>query len=521
MTISSVRTHLIKRLPLIISLAACLPLFFVGPYWNSIPLGYAGMFTQMADQIAESNFALPWDSPYYGPGGVPFAYPPFGLYLFALFIKLTGKYYIFLTWAPPLLSWLSLIPVYFLVTDLSESTLAGACAIVIAATSRDMYIAHAMAAGITRAPAFIFCVLSIYFYNRHIQQPARRNILLAGVFFGLTVLSHLYYGLLCFVWIGCWTLLSPNILRRIRDSLVIFYTGGLVASVWVVIILLRHGATVFFNSFNSHGSGGFFAGFSNLNVVMNVLWFNLAPIRSNDVLAILVSVGFLVLIFRKNLAFIVFFLLIALVFPENQRLVFFLGSLMAGIGLAFATGYLSTLLQKWIKFPQIVVQLILMTPILVLIWLGGYQKIKQFTPLISTSTFELAEDAQNIIKPKERYLALVIQDEAEWMPFLLQREPLVAQWGSEWLGTYTDQSQLMTLFLGCQQNQDWPCVEHGIGLTEKMLDYLITYLKDAWLNEQIAMSGGWKEVYSNERYKVWQLVSQVFVRSDFEMRTSQ
>lgn len=54
---------------------------------HSLPLGCAGMFTQMAEQIAGANFVLPAEIPYYGPGGIPFVYPPLGHYLFALYLK--------------------------------------------------------------------------------------------------------------------------------------------------------------------------------------------------------------------------------------------------------------------------------------------------------------------------------------------------------------------------------------------------------------------------------------------------
>src|ERR1041385_860478 len=100
-------------------------------------MGYAGLFTQMAKQIADANFRLPMESPFYGPGGIPFAYPPFGLYLLAVLIKLTGKYFIFLRILPPLLSLISLIPLFYLTLQISKSPIASSVAIVLAATSSD------------------------------------------------------------------------------------------------------------------------------------------------------------------------------------------------------------------------------------------------------------------------------------------------------------------------------------------------------------------------------------------------
>ena len=78
------------------SLLLSCPLLLVNALSHPYPLGAAGLFTQMAQQIAAADFRLPLQSPYYGPGSIPFAYPPLGLYLLAVLIKVTGKYLFFL-----------------------------------------------------------------------------------------------------------------------------------------------------------------------------------------------------------------------------------------------------------------------------------------------------------------------------------------------------------------------------------------------------------------------------------------
>ena len=71
-----------ENILLIVALIACTPLYLRDAFRYSVPMGYAGLFTQMAKQIADANFYLPIESPFYGPGGIPFAYPPFGMYFF-------------------------------------------------------------------------------------------------------------------------------------------------------------------------------------------------------------------------------------------------------------------------------------------------------------------------------------------------------------------------------------------------------------------------------------------------------
>jgi 4-amino-4-deoxy-L-arabinose transferase-like glycosyltransferase len=191
----------------------------------SVPLGAAGMFTQMASQIADSNFQLPQEVPFYGPGGVPFAYPPLALYLLAIFIKLTGKYLIFLRFLPPLLGLLSFVPLYYITLEISKSRIAALVSMIIAATSLDIYIAHVWSAGIVRSTAFILSLVSIYFFSRMTNETNKLNMVMTGVFFGLALMTHLAYALFCFLWIWWHSIFSKDAITRIKNSLIASVIG--------------------------------------------------------------------------------------------------------------------------------------------------------------------------------------------------------------------------------------------------------------------------------------------------------
>ena len=90
------------------------------------------------------------------------------------------------------------------------------------------------------------------------------------------------------------------------------------------------------------------------------------------------------------------------------------------------------------------------------------------------------------------------------MPFLFQREPVVSQWGSEWLGTYDQQTAWMSLFHDCQKAQDWSCVVAVIHKTEKNPDAVITYAINKKLNSQILTTNQWVQVFANKRYILWE-----------------
>ena len=492
----------VKNIHLIIGLAVCAPLYFANALKYSVPMGYAGLFAQMAKQIAEENFHLPMESPFYGPGGIPFAYPPAGLYMLAIFIKLTGKYFVFLRLLPPFLGLVSFIPLYYLALELTKSKVAAVAAIVIAATSPDLYVAHAWAAGIVRAPAFIFALTSIYFHLRQINNPSGPGLVLAGVFFGLTCMSHLMYALFCFLWIWWWSIFGQNIYQKIRGALTVSAIGALIASIWLVPVLIRYGADVFFRAFDSHGGDALFSFWSDPSVLLRLFLGNFTPISSYPILLILVLIGTTSMLARKNFAFLLLYLAVVLAFPESSRFVFLMGSIAAGLGISAlahgVTGILPVLLR-----PVLAVGLLI--PIFGAIWWEGYAALSKQTPRLYTTTLDLAERIQAMMPADQTYLALVKQDEAEWMPFLFQREPAVAQWGSEWLGNYNEQVHFMALFHECEKDQDWACVQDALTISSIQPDYLVSYVTDMELNDNIMLDGRWGQIYENDRYLFWKI----------------
>ncbi len=467
-------------------------------------MGYAGLFTQMSQQIADANFRLPFSSPFYGPGGIPFAYPPLGLYLLAVFIKLTGKYYIFLRLLPPLFGLIAFIPLYYLTLELSKSMIAAVAAVIIAAGSTDIYIAHAWAAGIVRAPAFIFALTSILFFTFQSNGRSLRRVILAGIFLGLAFLSHLEYALFGFLWIWWWSVFSKNAISRVKDALLSTGVSLLVVSIWLPFIIVRYGVDVFINAFGSHGGQGLLSVWSNVSGLAGLFLDHFGSISSNPVLFVLVLLGVIVLAIKKEFAALLFYLFIILAFPDGSRFVFLIGSIVAGVGLSVIVNRVSAILPFCAKPIAVLAFLI---PILGFLWWRGFSTFNKQSPILDTTTFDLAKNIQSAMPSDKNYLALINQDEAEWLPFLFQREPVVAQWGSEWLGKYDEQTYLMGLFRDCQRAQDWNCVANVAQDNQIKMDYIITYIRDNKLNSSILSTGEWQEEFANGRYKVWMKIN--------------
>lgn len=488
---------------LILALGACAPLYLRNVFRYSVPMGYAGLFTQMAKQIADANFHLPFESPYYGPGGIPFAYPPLGLYLLAVLIKLTGKYFVFLRILPPILGLLSLIPLYGITLEFSKSHISAAASIIIAASSQDLHIANAWAAGIVRAPACLFCLSAIYFLIRQQNKRSMLNSLLAGVFLGLTLMTHLIYALFCFLWVWWWSLFRKNIFEKIKDAIIISGIGILVASMWLVPVLFRYGSVIFLRAFNSHGGSFLLSFWSYPGSLINIFLQNLSPISASWPLLLFVFIGVLLFLIKRKFAFITLYLLVILAFPESARFVFLIGSIAAGIGFSAIPDLLSSISPERLKSVLVAALII---PFLGFFWYEGLTSMSKKLPQLSAATLDLSDHVQEIMPPDHTYLPLVKQDEAEWMPFLFQREPVVGKWGGEWLGIFTEQTQAMGVFRNCQANQDWACVENTITRLNVEPLYMITYVKDRNLNNSIQIDGIWKRMYENDRYVLWELV---------------
>jgi hypothetical protein len=217
----------------------------------------------------------------------------------------------------------------------------------------------------------------------------------------------------------------------------------------------------------------------------------------------LILTGVLFLMTRKNFTFISLYLLVVLAFPESARFVFLMGSIAAGIGLSAVVSIVSGISTERLK-PVIVAGLLV--PILGFLWWKGFSTLSLRSPRFDNAMLDLADYIQETTSPDQKYLALLKQDEAEWMPFLFEREPVIGHWGSEWLGKFTEQTYFMALFANCVNNQDWVCVKETFVTVNVTPDYLVSYTRNKRLNGNINLDSMWIKIYENNRYVVWKIV---------------
>jgi len=492
-----------NQLPLLISLILALPVLFFQALRFSFPLGYAGMFTLIAEKIARNGFALPMEVPYYGPGGIPLVYPPLALYVFALALKIGISTWAYLRIMPAVFTLLALIPLYYLTLEIADSKSASLMAVVLVITAPAVYYTHVWSAGVVRALALGFCLAGLLFYLRSIRNFSWRNFFLAGLFLGLLLITHWLYVLFAALF-GLACLLSEWKLTRVWISAGILLVALMVAAPWLALILERHGLSSLLMASASHRNVDFIVSMQQIADAGKFILGNLAYVTDNWFVTALALPGLILLLFRKKFQLPLAFLLILLM-GEASCYTEILAGMLAGVFSAEVLQMLST--QNQLKkdlasrFMLFGAGLVLFALILASA-LSGISQIAKYEPEIDLDSLALATYVKNNTSPEATYLLVGKINEAEWFPYLLDRTPVFAMWGSEWKGTYAQQLEIMTALRECQLQKNWACMEN-LQQTQNVSPTLLIIPNQRWLIAQIKDTHLWESLYSNQRYLVW------------------
>ncbi len=222
-----------------IGAAAAMRLAFVLP--SSFPLNDGGLFYAMARDLQDSGFRLPAETSY--NGGLPFAYPPLGIYLAAALDRL-GPWSLIdvMRLLPMSLNVLSVGVFALLAAELLRPRRLAWIAALWFALLPMAYVWVIMGGGITRAVGQLFSLLALWQAVRLARTGRRGPLAGLGVFAGLTLLSHpeaawfVAYSV-PLVWLA---------FDRTRAGFFRFATAGVlglaVASPWLAAVGIRHGA---------------------------------------------------------------------------------------------------------------------------------------------------------------------------------------------------------------------------------------------------------------------------------------
>lgn len=211
------------------------------PAQAGFPVLDGGLFYTMANDLIQHHFRPPLTTSY-NHLGIPFAYPPLGIFLLAWLAKASGWNLLeAIRWLPGLISLLTLPAFYGLAREMLRSPSQAALATLLYAALPRAYEWNIMGGGVTRAPGTLFYLLFVWMAYRAFARREWRATLLAALMGGLTLLTHperslhaAAAGLLFWLWLG----------RSKEGTLRALVIGGgtlLISAPWWAVVIGRYG----------------------------------------------------------------------------------------------------------------------------------------------------------------------------------------------------------------------------------------------------------------------------------------
>ena len=262
---------------------------------TNFPINDGGLFYAMTRDLQANHFLIPAVTSY-NNSGLPFAYPPLGFYLAGSLQTVFGWDLLSLMrWLPVIFNLLT-IPVFYLFSRrLLKDPVKAGIATLFFALLRPGYEWLIMGGGLTRSPAMLFSLLSLYFYLGMLEAPQRRarDIIFTAVALALTFLSHLEIG-----WFTGYSLVLLWIFRgRNRRNFVssIFIVLGvlvLTSPYWVQVIRY-HQIQPFLAGVASGGSIPFLS-------IFELFYFNFTEELIFPILATIALVGVVISLAKRD-----------------------------------------------------------------------------------------------------------------------------------------------------------------------------------------------------------------------------
>ncbi len=498
-------------LPEYLTLVLAAFIYFWNPLRYGLPTGYAGLFCVMIEQIIAGNFALPDSVPYYGPGGMPFAYPPLALYIASFFVGvLRVPLFDYLRFAPPLVGVLALVAAYLLARTILARRAKALIVMILYATQRENHIYNIESGGIVRGISMIPLLLGIALVWKITRQAGsqRANVILATLCFALTLLTHLSAAAIFAITVAVLVITAP---RRdgwvVRACVAILGGGALLTAPWWGSTLLHLGPGVFLSALDSHGNLPAL-GLDGANaigpfIVMLRLLVNPGISWATTLIFGMTLLGLAYHLLRKNWTLPLWFFSLLYLVGESDRFVPLIGALMVADLLVdmsrfgpIADARPPQRLERW----HTVVLLLLL-----LIFSGqGLVMLYSRQPSLSVDALELGHWFQTNTPPKATFAFASNQhDLAEWLIYLTRRTPLIAAWGAEWTGQFPQQARLFGRMAQCSVGQSYSCLVDLFRSMGQEPDYIIVPSYYARLTSEMAGVPSWRRVRGDAAFTVF------------------
>lgn len=425
---------------ILIGLVIVISYLWTHPY----PAFGAGLYLLMANRIAENAYLLPQTIPHYTNGGLPFAYPPFGMYLAAVLRDVFGvRLFTLARVLPGIITVGYLIPAYALAEELLNSRPRAGLATVILAVSPPVLQWHLSAGGFVRATAFTWVIIGLYAGLRLFRDQNNRWLPVAMCAFTATGLSHPQYTVFFVAsFILLWLLFDRSV-RGFCYGLTVGFGGLLLSAPWWGQVIQAHGIDVFMAAAGAQGGIG--STLSNLAAVFEVsswskvLFFFWGPFS---------LFGSFYLLAKRRI-FLPAWLLLAALILDKARFPFFVGVfLSASVIIEGAETVIRPFIRTKYGLRVGVSSFVLIFIVLGLVISGlyvtssidthaGSQSLPAF---IDEDDMAAMQWVQQNTAPSAQFV--VLGDAAEWFPQQAHRTILIGPWGVEWMGQEAYRTQI-------------------------------------------------------------------------------
>ncbi|PSP82787.1 hypothetical protein BRC96_11340 [Halobacteriales archaeon QS_6_64_34] len=237
-------------------LALCLSAVVQVAYLRSHPFPalLGGLFLEMATTVAESG-TLPTTIHGFTTEGVPFAYPPLGFYVMAVFLKLGVDGVQLLRFGAPIVLLCIVALIYHLTVVLTDSPETGLVAGTITGTHVSLNTYLVGASGFVRGLGFLFMLVAMFgAYQYYAADGGRRALAVALAGWALVVMTHPVHAVAAGAGVAAAWLVWDRSPRGLAAGAGIAIGGLVIASPWWLTVVSNHGPGTFFAGAGSHGS---------------------------------------------------------------------------------------------------------------------------------------------------------------------------------------------------------------------------------------------------------------------------
>lgn len=211
---------------------------------TDFPLGDGGLTAVMLKEVAAHHLLLPATTGYNG-SAIPFAYPPLGLEVGAIFLMLGAPAVEILRWLPLVVNCLTVLAFVGLAQETLGRGRAATVAALVFPTLPFSWLWVIKGAGLPRSFGFLFFVLTAWLAHRLFSERRRALVLPTAAVLAGAVLSHPETGLFAAATVVLFMVLGCRTRWGLAATGVVAMVSLLLTAPWWVVVLGHHGVAPF------------------------------------------------------------------------------------------------------------------------------------------------------------------------------------------------------------------------------------------------------------------------------------